>query len=56
MKTISAKEARANFSDVLNEVHFSRKKVLITRSGKPQVVLISFKEYQDLNVKGSKER
>lgn len=44
MKKVSAKYARQNFSEILNEVHFGRKKILITRSGKPMVILASSKE------------
>jgi len=43
--TVTAKSARQNFSEILNEVHFGRKKIIITRSGKPLVVIISTKEY-----------
>ncbi|MBI4084467.1 MAG: type II toxin-antitoxin system Phd/YefM family antitoxin [Candidatus Levybacteria bacterium] len=46
MKTVSAKYARQNFSEILNEVHFGRKKILITRSGKPMVILVSTKEQE----------
>lgn len=47
MKTITAKYARQNFAEILNEVHFGKKKILITRSGKPLVILISTKSQQD---------
>lgn len=47
MRTITAKDARRNFADVLNEVHFGRKRILITRSRKPLVVLISVKDYEE---------
>lgn len=46
MKSVTAKYARQNFADILNEVHFGRKKIIITRSGKPLVILVSVKEYQ----------
>lgn len=46
MKTVTAKYARQNFAEILNEVHFGRKKILVTRSGKPLVVLVSMKEYE----------
>lgn len=46
MKTVTAKYARQNFSEVLNEVHFGRKKIVITRSGKPLVVLVSARDYK----------
>lgn len=46
MKSVTAKYARQNFAEVLNEVHFGRKKILITRSGKPLVVLISTRDFK----------
>jgi len=47
MKTVTAKYARQNFAEILNEVHFGRKKIIITRSGKPLVVLISTRVYKE---------
>ncbi len=44
MKKVTAKYARQNFSEILNEVHFGHKKIIITRSGKPLVVLTSVKD------------
>lgn len=46
MKTVTAKYARQNFAEIINEVHFGRKKILITKSGKPMVVLTSTKNGQ----------
>ncbi len=46
IKRVTAKEARQNFSDLLNEVYFGGKKVIITRSGKELVVLVSVKDFQ----------
>lgn len=46
MKTVTAKYARQNFAEILNEVHFGRKKIVITRSGKPLIVLISTRDYK----------
>lgn len=44
MKTVTAKYARQNFAEILNEVHYGKKKILITRSGKPLIVLSSVKD------------
>lgn len=56
MKTVTAKYARQNFAEILNEVHFGRKKMTITRSGKPLVVLISTRDYkQSLKSKDFKD-
>ncbi|MBI2442870.1 MAG: type II toxin-antitoxin system Phd/YefM family antitoxin [Candidatus Levybacteria bacterium] len=46
MKTVSAKYARQNFAEIINEVHFGKKKIMITKSGKPMVILTSTKEQQ----------
>lgn len=46
MKSVTAKYARQNFAEILNEVHFGRKKITITRSGKPLVVLVSTKDFK----------
>lgn len=54
MKTVTAKYARQNFAEILNEVHFGRKKIIITRSGKPLIVLISTKDYQSIKTKRKK--
>lgn len=44
MKTVTAKYARQNFAEIINEVYFGRKKMLITKSGKPMVILTSTRE------------
>lgn len=44
MRTVTAKYARRNFAEIINEVHFGRKKIIITKSGKPMVILVSTKE------------
>ena len=47
MKSVTAKYARQNFAELLNEVHYGQKKILITRSGKPLVILSSVKKSQN---------
>ncbi|MBI2326861.1 type II toxin-antitoxin system Phd/YefM family antitoxin [Candidatus Curtissbacteria bacterium] len=54
MKTVTARFARQHFADILNEVHFGRKKILITRSGKPLVILISSRDYGEKEKKSKK--
>ena len=44
MKIVTARQARQNFADILNEVYYGNKKVLITRSGKPMVIVASAKQ------------
>ena len=43
MKTVTAKEARIHFSELLNEVYYGGEEILITRSKKPLVILTSAK-------------
>ena len=47
-KTIGAREARSNFSQLLGEVHYGRQPVIIERSGRPMVAIIPVDEYQNL--------
>ncbi|GEM_PF-1379903 len=51
MKSVTAKYARQNFAEILNEVHFGKKKIVITRSGKPLVVLTSIKDQKSEKIK-----
>lgn len=44
MKTVTAKYARQNFAEIISEVHFAKKRIIITKSGKPMVILISTQE------------
>lgn len=46
MKKVTARQARQNFAEIINEVHFTGKKVMITKSGKPMVILISTRGQQ----------
>jgi prevent-host-death family protein len=48
ISAISAGEVRQNFSEILNEAVYGRKKIFITRFGKPEAVLLGLR---DLNPK-----
>ena len=39
-KTMSVREARAKFSDLLGSVHYTNQPVIIERNGKPYAVVI----------------
>ena len=54
MKKITVRVARQNFAEILNEVYYGKKKIIITRSGKPLVVLVSAKDYGLENTKRNK--
>lgn len=43
MRTVTAKQARQNFADIIDEVHYTGIPVTITKSGKPVVILTSTK-------------
>lgn len=46
--TVTANEARLQFSDILNRAIYVNQPTIVTRSGKPSVVLISYPEWQKL--------
>lgn len=51
MKTVTAKYARQNFAEVLNEVYYGDKQIIITKSGKPMVTLTSIKKTAKKKIK-----
>lgn len=46
VKRISAREARANFSDLLGTVFYTNEPVIVERKGKPFAVVISPEQYR----------
>jgi prevent-host-death family protein len=50
IKRISTRTAREQFSDLIGQVHYTGEPVLIERSGKPMVVLLSVESYEQLLV------
>lgn len=48
MDTIPVKRARIEFSELLNFVAYGDKKYAISRNGKPIAVMISIKEWEEL--------
>lgn len=46
MTTVTAKEARQNFSELLNKAFYANETILITRSGKPVVIMTKAKKLQ----------
>jgi prevent-host-death family protein len=53
-KRVSVAEARANLSNLLGGVHYSKEAVMVERNGKPFAVVVSPEEYQTL--KAQQER
>lgn len=47
-KTLSSREARANFSNLLSSVYRTKEPVIIEKYGKPVALVISMEEYQRL--------
>ena len=48
-QVVSAKQFRENFSEILNEAVYGKKRILITRNGKSQAVLVGVKDYNPAN-------
>ena len=48
MRTVSTREAREKFSDLLGLVHYSGEAVMVERRGRPFAVIISPDEYARL--------
>jgi len=47
-RRISAKEARANFGDLLGLVYYTKEPVIVERKGRPFAVVISPEQYEIL--------
>jgi prevent-host-death family protein len=47
-KSIGAREARNNFSQLLGQVHFGGQVVIVERFGRPMVAIVPVDEYQQL--------
>ena len=45
---IGAREARSSFSDLLGKVHYGGQTVIVERSGKPVIAMISAETYEQL--------
>lgn len=48
-QVVSAKQFRENFSEILNEAVYGKKRILITRNGKSQAVLVGVRDYNPAN-------
>ena len=46
VRTIGAREARNNFSQLLGQVHFGGQVVIVERFGRPMVAIIPLEDYQ----------
>lgn len=47
-KSIGSREARSNFSHMIDEVHFGGQVVIVERSGRPMVAIIPIDDYRRL--------
>ncbi len=54
-QVVSAKQFRENFSEILNEAVYGKKRILITRNGKSQAVLVGVKDYNPADLMSKKE-
>ena len=55
-RTVSAAEARANFSEIITEAAYAGRDTVIERNNRPVAVVIGYQEYQALRTLRDKER
>lgn len=48
VRRMSAKDARANFSELLGSVYYTKEPVIVEKKGKPYAVMISLEQYERL--------
>ncbi len=48
-RRMSAREARANFADLLGQVYYTKEPVIVERKGRPFAVVISPEDYEYLS-------
>lgn len=48
MKTMTYSQSRANYAETLNSVIDDREEVVVTRSGREPVVIVSLEDYESL--------
>ena len=53
-RRMSAREARANFSDLLGLVYYNRERVIIEKKGRPFAVVINPEQYEAIEKKMEK--
>jgi prevent-host-death family protein len=56
MKTVTALDLRKKLGSLLNEVHEKDEQIIISRSNKPLVVMISMKDYEEKVIKKDREK
>jgi prevent-host-death family protein len=49
VRRMSAKDARANFGELLGSVYYTKEPVVVEKKGKPYAVLISPEQYEILH-------
>jgi prevent-host-death family protein len=54
-KTMSVREARSNFSEVLGSVHYTNEPVIVERNGKPYAVLVSPQMYRAMQAEEERD-
>lgn len=47
---ISARDARANFSDLLGQVYYTKEPIIVEKKGRPFAVVISLEDFQRLQL------
>lgn len=55
MKTVSVRDARANFSELLGSVYYTNNPIIVEKKGKPIAVVVSPYQYQRLKQEEGKD-
>ncbi len=55
MVRVSAREARDNFGDVIARAQYGDEAIIVTKQGKPAVVIVSYEEYAALHEHRNRE-
>lgn len=55
MVRVTAREARDNFGDVIARAQYGNEAIIVTKQGKPAVVILSYEEYTALREERDRE-
>jgi prevent-host-death family protein len=56
MKTVKSSQARAKFQDIVDSVHYTKKPIMISKNGKPWVVIQALSDKIVSKKKGKEEK
>ena len=55
MRTMSVRDARANFSELLGSVYYTNNPIVVEKKGKPYAVVISPRQYERLKLEEERD-